>query len=173
MPLLVEIKARCADPDVVRKILLENKADYQGLDHQIDTYFIVDQGRLKLREGNIENTLIHYSRANQTGPKTSKVSLYKPNPGPAIKEVLTNALGVLIVVDKQREIYFIDNVKFHIDQVAQLGSFMEIEAIDEDNTIGQTELDRQCNYYMNLLGVDAKDLVSNSYSDMLMDVKPA
>jgi len=171
MPLLVEIKARCKHPEKIRNILLEHNADYKGLDHQIDTYFKIDQGRLKLREGNIEHTLIHYHRANQAGPKTSEVSLYKPNPDSTIKTVLTNALGILVTVDKKREIYFIDNVKFHIDQVAELGSFMEIEAIDDDGTIGQSRLDEQCKYFMNLLKVDNSSLVSNSYSDMLLEMK--
>ena len=34
-------------------------------------------------------------------------------------------------MDKKREIYFIHNVKFHIDNVKNLGTFIEIEAIDE------------------------------------------
>ncbi|MFT5647501.1 MAG: adenylate cyclase class 2, partial [Aureispira sp.] len=65
----VEIKAKCADIKVLEKILLEHQADYKGLDHQIDTYFNVPNGRLKLREGNIENALIHYDRGNQAKPK--------------------------------------------------------------------------------------------------------
>jgi len=40
---------------------------FQGLDHQIDTYFNVQKGRLKLREGNIENSLINYDRKNVSG----------------------------------------------------------------------------------------------------------
>ena len=47
-------------------------------------------------------------------------------------------------MDKQREIYFIDNVKFHIDDVKELGAFMEIEAIDEQGKFTQAELQQQC-----------------------------
>ncbi len=75
MPTLVEIKAKCNDPQNVHQILKAHNADYKGIDHQVDTYFGVPKGRLKLREGNIENTLIHYHRPNQEGPKTSAVSL--------------------------------------------------------------------------------------------------
>ena len=60
MHLNVEIKAKCSDPKRVRNILESKGAEYRGLDHQIDTYFRVPNGRLKLREGNIENALIFY-----------------------------------------------------------------------------------------------------------------
>lgn len=36
----------------------------------------------------------------------------------------------LVVVDKMREIYFIDNVKFYFDKVEGFGIFVEIEVID-------------------------------------------
>ena len=61
--LSLEIKARCPDPGRIRAILKAQKARFQGLDPQSDTYFRVPSGRLKLREGNIENALIHYKRA--------------------------------------------------------------------------------------------------------------
>jgi predicted adenylyl cyclase CyaB len=77
-------------------------------------------------------------------------------------------LGVLVVVDKEREIYFIDNVKFHLDKVKNLGNFVEIEAIDNKN-IGKEKLLKQCNEYMKLFSIDKKDLIAESYSDMLLD----
>ena len=72
----VEIKARRSDAERVRAILRELGADYRGTDRQTDTYFEAATGRLKLREGDIENSLIYYERADEAGPKQSKVSLY-------------------------------------------------------------------------------------------------
>jgi adenylate cyclase, class 2 len=60
--LIVEIKARCSDPEKIRTILRARGARFAGLDHQVDTYFRVSAGRLKLREGKIENALIFYCR---------------------------------------------------------------------------------------------------------------
>ena len=54
----VEIKALCSDHERIRCILLEKNADFIGMDHQVDTYFRTVSGRLKLREGTIENNLI-------------------------------------------------------------------------------------------------------------------
>ena len=164
----IEIKARTTEPDRIREILKTNNADFIGVDHQVDTYFKVATGRLKLREGNIENHLIYYERENTGGPKKSSVMLYKNNPGSNLKAILIKSLGVLAVVDKQREIYFIKNVKFHLDNVAGLGSFVEIEAIDKDESIRNEKLLERCNYYLNLLLISKKDLLATSYSDLLL-----
>lgn len=165
----IEIKAYCTNPDRIEQFLIAEKADYKGLDHQIDTYFNIPEGRLKLREGNIENSLIYYKRDNISGPKKSQVQLYKTQPGSGLKEVLLQALGTKIIVDKKRKIYFIENIKFHIDQVKGLGSFVEIEAIDKQGTIGQTKLEAQCARYITKFGIKKNDLISHSYSDLLLE----
>jgi len=168
MHLNVEIKAKCSDPRRVRDILESKGAEYKGLDHQIDTYFRVQNGRLKLREGDIENALIFYERNNQEGPKDSKVILYSSIPS-SLKDVLLASCGALVVVDKQRHIYFIENVKFHVDLVNGLGSFCEIEAIDNAGDISRDKLLQQCYDYMNQLGIQDSDLISCSYSDLLLE----
>lgn len=169
MPItIIEIKARCSEQDKVRDILKRNNADFKGTDHQIDTYFNVPNGRLKLREGMIENNLIHYERPNQKGPKQSSVLLYRSKPESSLKSLLETSLGVLVVIDKQRELYFIDNIKFHIDTVKDLGTFIEIEAIDEDGSIGKERLQIQCDKYLTLFEIKKSNLIALSYSDLLL-----
>lgn len=167
MPLNIEIKAKCYDQEAIRTILMGKHADYKGTDHQIDTYFVVPNGRLKLRQGSIENNLIHYNRSDQSGPKTSEVTLYPCPESEQLHATLSKALGIKIVVDKQREIYFIDNVKFHLDKVDKLGTFVEIEAIDTDGSIDAEQLHEQCNYYLDLFNIKEEHLITHSYSDLL------
>ena len=163
----IEIKARCSDSDSIEKMLFEENAEFIGTDHQIDTYFNVSNGRLKLREGNIENALIHYNRENISGPKKSEVLLYKSKPGSALKDILSKSIGVKVVVDKVRKIFFIDNIKFHLDNVKGLGSFVEIEAIDKNGTIGQAKLFEQCQQYLKKFGINEDEFIPDSYSDLL------
>lgn len=165
----IEIKARCSNPENIEQILLDENANFKGLDHQIDTYFNVPKGRLKLREGNIENSLIFYERENISGPKKSQVQLYKTQSESGLKEVLYHSLGINIIVDKKRKIFFIENIKFHIDEVKGLGSFVEIEAIDKHGTIGQTKLEAQCDRYIKKFAIDNNELISVSYSDLLLN----
>ncbi len=165
----IEIKAICNDTENIRKILHDKGADFKGIDHQIDTYFQVPNGRLKLREGNIEYSLVYYDREDISGPKRSDVVYYHPNKNVPVKELLVKALGKLITVEKKREIYYIENIKFHIDEVEELGSFVEIEAIDETGIISAEQLYRQCTEYLKLFKIKKSDLLKNSYSDMLLE----
>ena len=171
----VEIKARCSNHQTIREILHTRHADCRGTDHQIDTYFKVNHGRFKLREGNIENALIYYEREDQEGPKQSSVTLVPTTPGSPLKALFTQALGILMVVEKRRDIYFIDNVKFHLDKVEGLGTFVEIEAIDYDVTIGSERLLTQCHTFLALFNIQPDQMIAVSYSDLLLSagVPPA
>jgi predicted adenylyl cyclase CyaB len=162
-----ETKARCSDLAEAEEKLREYGPRFVGEDRQVDTYFNVNHGRLKLREGNIENALIHYLREDVAGARQSTVLLYQHQPDGNLKKILSAALGVKTVVDKKRKIYFIDQVKFHFDQVQGLGSFVEIEAIDRDGSIGLEKLRQQCAFYIDVLGIQPSDHLAGSYSDML------
>ena len=163
----VEIKARTNSPAIVRNYLLDHQADFRGVDEQTDTYFNVPNGRLKLREGNIENNLICYDRNDQAGPKNSRFNLVKIEDVKGLKEVLAKSCGIKMIVKKKREIYYINNVKFHIDEVPGLGSFIEIEAGNIVVKKTEAELLEQCNFYLKEFQVRESDLVAVSYSDML------
>ena len=172
MPIIiVEFKAVCTDTAAKESILLQYHPRFAGEDHQIDTYFNVSSGRLKLREGIIENALIQYERNNELNSKKSSVLLYKHAPDKSLKEILIHSLGIKAIVDKKRKIYFIDNVKFHFDTVNELGSFIEVEAIDEDGTIGEAKLTEQCNFYKSLFDIQQNDLIAVSYSDLIIEKK--
>ncbi|RMF27945.1 MAG: class IV adenylate cyclase [Bacteroidetes bacterium] len=169
MPLNVEIKARCPELEPLRARLAALKARFVGTDLQEDTYFHVPHGRLKLREGRIENHLIHYLRPDRAEAKPSEVTLLPAEPGSPLKALLGKALGVWQVVRKRREIYFIDDVKFHLDEVDGLGTFVEIEAIAWDGEKDEAALRRQCLAFMEALGIARETLVEGSYSDLLLE----
>lgn len=170
MPFLnVEIKARCSNATFIRNYLVSKHADFKGVDKQTDTYFNVQHGRLKLREGKIENNLIFYNRVDTAGPKHSHFKLVKVEDAMGLKEALTDSIGVKVVVVKNREIYYIENVKFHLDEVPGLGSFVEIEAGNILADLSQEELKEQCDFYIKELGIKEEDMISNSYSDMLLN----
>lgn len=166
-----EFKARHQDILEAEYKLQQQSPHFAGEDHQIDTYFHVPNGRLKLREGNIEQALIFYQRSNVAGAKQSDVILYQHKADESLKQLLTRSLGIKTVVDKKRRIYFIDNVKFHFDTVEGLGTFVEVEAIDKDGSIGLEKLQEQCRHYQQLLGVKEDNFLADSYSDMLLAKK--
>lgn len=169
MPYLnIEIKSKCDNPAFIRNYLLQHGAIFKGLDEQTDTYFNVLRGRFKLREGNIENNLIFYEREDQHGPKSSNFHLLKVTDSNGLKEILKRSIGIKVEVKKKREIYYIENVKFHIDEVPGLGSFIEIEAGNLLADVSKKKLKEQCDFYMKEFGINKEDLIAESYSDMLM-----
>ncbi len=163
-----EFKAKATELDNLEKKLLTLDPKFIGEDNQVDTYFNVNSGRLKLREGNIENSLIYYERTNTAGAKQSDILLYHHSPDKALKEILIKSNGIKVVVDKRRRIYFIDNVKFHFDFVEGLGTFVEVEAIDMNGDIGVKVLKQQCEFYAAFFGIATTDYIAFSYSDMIL-----
>lgn len=164
----IEVKAKTARASEIRNYLLAQKAEFRGTDVQTDTYFNVSSGRLKLREGNIENSLIFYRREDTSGLKHSDFELFPVNDGNSLKRILTEAIGVKIIVRKCREIYYIRNVKFHLDRLEGLGEFVEIEATNMKFDFSVDELREQCSFYMHEFGVTEDHLIPGSYSDMLL-----
>lgn len=166
----IEIKAQVVDLKPYRETLQVLGAAFCGTDWQVDTYFKVPQGRLKLREGNIEHALIYYQRPNQKEPKPSEVILIQLTDSTQWKALLTAALSILIVVSKRREIYFLGNLKIHLDEIEGLGCFVEIEAIG-DGKLSAAQLYEQCAALMNRLGIESTALCADSYSDMLLKIR--
>jgi adenylate cyclase class 2 len=163
---IFEFKARLRNDARVRAALRKLRARYIGTDHQVDTYFRVPGGRLKVRQGRIENALIFYRRSNAPRARQSKVEMMMLSRRNSIREILTAALGVLVVVDKRREIYFVGNVKIHLDRVRRLGKFAEVEAISRGGSLAKVR--DQARKFQKLLGIAASDIVPQSYSDLIL-----
>lgn len=175
----IEIKARCNDISVVIDYLDKNPLFVkQGLDHQTDTYYNTINGtRLKMREGNVENALVSYKRDNQLGPKNSDIVLHhfgidysSVKTIDNLKDILNHSLGTLVVVNKYRHIYWNDkdNVKIHVDEVDNLGNFVEIEVMDFTGNRDKLEMQELCEFYIDQFTLH-HGLISNSYSDLLLD----
>ena len=164
----IEIKAKCFHPERVEAFLFAHDAKFIGVDLQKDTYFNIPNGRLKLRQGNIENNLIFYNRNNEKGPKQSNFQVATVTNPFELENLLNEALGTKAIVEKRRKIFFLDNVKVHLDDVSGLGNFLEIEASNIFNSeIPVAILYHQCTELMHQLNIREEDLINNSYSDML------
>ena len=161
-----EFKARMRDPAHVRATLKRLRARSVGTDHQIDTYFRVPAGRLKVREGRLENSLIFYQRTNTARARRSAVELMLLPRRNSVRSMLARALGVLVVVDKRRQIYFAGNVKIHLDRVLSLGTFLEVEAMTRTGDIRKVRA--QAAKFQKLFAVSRGDIVPFSYSDLML-----
>jgi adenylate cyclase class 2 len=160
------IKARFADLVMAQAKLLSLGARFVGEDVQTDTYFRVPMGKMKLREGNIENLLTHYLRENVDGKMKTTIFLYEWNPSAETIQHHTSNLTQIGKVIKRRRIFFIDNVKFHLDVLESGSRFLEIEAIDREGTLGLDHIRTQASEYARILGIRQEDVLPHSYIDM-------
>lgn len=168
MPANVEIKARISSVDDLLPLAqaLSDDKHLQRI-HQDDSFFAVPHGRLKLRVfGDGTGELIHYHRADASGPKLSDYVLV-PVPEPeSLREALARACGLIGRVRKHRILALVGPTRIHLDQVEGLGDFLELEV-----TLGGglTEAEGQAIAHdlMHRLGVAPGQLVQGAYLDLL------
>ncbi len=84
---------------------------------------------------------------------------------------MTKQFGIKIVVNKKRKIYFIENIKFHFDIVENLGTFIEVEAIDNNEKFDIKKLKNQCDKFFNFFELEQNQIIKDSYSDLILNLK--
>lgn len=169
----IEIKARCENLARARTVADKCKTKYLGHLHQIDTYFPTLQGRLKLREITSDSeppraVLIPYSKSYEKAPTKSDYQLLEAKDPKAVKELFSKLLGTDFVVEKQREVFLIDNVRVHLDDVKDLGTFLEFEAVFEIDTEENRQHERRkVEELMQTFEIKVGDLVTDGYLTLL------
>lgn len=167
MPRNVEIKARLPRRADVEDRIAALADSGPVVLQQVDHFYRVPEGRLKLREINGEHAeLIFYHRADMAGPKTSDYRRV-PIAHPAdLGQLLGEALQVVGTVKKTRTLYLIGQTRIHLDEVDSLGDYLELEVVLEAT---QTESIGQAIALevMTKLGICQEYLVEGAYIDHL------
>ena len=162
----VELKA--LDPDPARSLAVcrDLGAEDRGVLRQRDTYFRAREGRLKLREEEPGGAaLIQYDRPDAAAARESRYRL-APVPDPdTLRASLDAALGTLVVVDKERHLLLWDGVRIHLDTVAGLGSFVELEGVAPPESDLSAEREKVA-HLQDALGIG--EILTDSYSDRLL-----
>jgi adenylate cyclase class IV len=165
MPKNLELKSLYDSLPGAKRIARAIGAVHKGTLRQVDTYFSVRSGRLKLREIDGEKfELIYYERANA---KRSRYSDYRivPLTEPRFaKDIFRILFGISVVVRKKRTLFLYQNARIHIDSVNRLGTFIEFEVVVNRGKKQARELMR---FLRKEFRIDPTSLVGGSYSDML------
>lgn len=124
----VEYKCELRDIRLARAILRELGATFIGVLRQTDTYYRTTSGRLKRRETEGEETeWILYERPDRLKARISNFTIYSHEQA---RERFGNLdMPVRSVVRKVRELWMIRNTRIHLDDVAGLGLFFELESL--------------------------------------------
>jgi predicted adenylyl cyclase CyaB len=163
----IEIKARVEELGDVRKKVASLATGPSQVVDQRDTFFHVTRGRLKVRafaDGSGE--LIAYDRANERGPRQSTYTRVDCHDVAALCEALSGVLQVRGVVSKHREVFMVGRTRIHLDEVENLGSFVELEVVladGESPDAGQLE----ARGLLESLNIPESDLIADAYIDLL------
>ena len=151
-----EAEARAAALGYTRRAIL----------NQRDTFFRVANGKLKLREENGSAVIIFYRRGESGLLMLSDYQIVPVADPARTLRLLEDALGAIAVVEKVRTLMTRDNLRLHLDRVANLGEFGEIEAVIADGD--DPERSRGAvDEILAALGVAPADLIGVSYFEML------
>jgi len=166
----VELKARIDNVTHIVEIVKQIGATLCWEHSQRDTYFTVPADKLKLRQETGKNfsksELIAYKRAHQSSEKVSHYRIYNPSAPEQLIHTLGHILPIDLVVDKVRTLYMWKNVRIHIDQVDQLGDFIEFEAVVSDEC-DQAECEKRVQHLADVLKIRDEQLIACGYYDLM------
>lgn len=167
----VEIKVAVADLDALRRRTEALVEEGPILLDQEDTFFHCPHGRLKLRRFADARPaeLIAYERSDAAGPKESRYVVTPIQDPDGLCQALSLAFGIRGIVRKRRMLYTFGQTRVHLDAVAGLGDFMELEVVlsDEQDTADGTAIARQL---MAELGIAESRVIKHAYIDLLEQV---
>lgn len=167
MPRNIEIKARIENLEslALRVAAIADNGPTEIV--QDDTFFVCQNGRLKLRAfSRDDGQLIFYQRGNQEGPKESFYLLSPTSSPDTLREALSQAYGQSGRVQKHRTLFLVGRTRVHLDDVKDLGQFLELEVVLEDGEPSEAGVE-EANRLMARLGVEQAQLVTGAYVDLL------
>jgi predicted adenylyl cyclase CyaB len=162
----LEAKFRLGDLARAESRAIEIGYARRAILNQRDTFFRVANGKLKLREEDSGAVLIFYRRGNSRRLMLSEYEIAPIADPASTRQMLDAALGTLAVVEKVRILLMRDNVRLHLDRVASLGEFGELEAVipsGDDPERSRGAVDET----LAALGIAPADLIDVSYFEML------
>lgn len=165
----IEMKAVYRDLDSARKIIKDLNSQFLWKDSQVDTYFFTRAGKLKLRQSQLNGSeLLPYFKTDDDGLKRSDYVRLPTQEPELLCSLLDQLLGTKMVVRKIGEVYLIENVRVHLDQVDGLGNFLEFEAVfTEESAEVQNREKRKVEKLMQQFLISPSDLFDGSYPELL------
>jgi adenylate cyclase class IV len=165
----IELKARDPDPSASLEVCRTLGAEDRGEIAQRDTYFAVAHGGLKLREEQPGHPhLIQFQRASEPWERESRYRIIEVSDGVTLCAALAAAIGICGVVAKRRHLLLWQSVRIHLDEVEQLGTFIELEAVVAPPDSDLTHERRLVAELRDALGITDERLVALGYAEQLI-----
>ena len=134
---------------------------------QTDYFFNCESGRLKLRVFDSDSgELIFYTREDGCDPKPSEYFISITQEPAKLLRVLGESHGIKGIVEKTRKLFLTGRTRIHIDQVVDLGDFIEFEVVLSDGEDKDTGI-KEAHQLMELFKIEQSNLIDCAYIDLL------
>jgi adenylate cyclase, class 2 len=165
VPTNLEIKAAYPSAATAKKHAIAIGGKFAGTLAQIDTYYKVGSGRLKLRVINGKRAeLIYYQRANTKRSRYSNYTVLELPNATSAGALFQSLFGIWKIVRKKRVLFLYQNARIHIDTVKGLGTFIEFEVIVN---LGRKQARALMLFLRKQFVVESNSVIAGSYSDMI------
>ncbi|MDD5040436.1 MAG: class IV adenylate cyclase [Patescibacteria group bacterium] len=168
----IELKVKIKDARAIRQRLSQTGCRFVWTMRQVDRYFKYPGARLKLRDvAGHYHELIFYQRPNQRRSRLSTYTVKRLSARDArtAHRILNQLFGTLAIIRKRREFWRYKHTRIHLDTVAQLGTYLELETIARSLSVPAAR--REHTTIKRLLGLDASRAIGSSYSDLLLHMQ--
>ncbi|HEY9246958.1 MAG TPA: class IV adenylate cyclase [Candidatus Methanoperedens sp.] len=171
----IEVKARIEDPKQIERTIISFGAVPIGIENHVDTYYNTDRCdfrntdealRIRAQEG--EYFLTYKGPKMDAVSKTRKEFEVKIEDAAEMGNILSS-LGFYPVatIVKKRKKYKMEDLSIALDEVRNLGYFMEIE-IQAKNPSKHEEKVGKIFKFIEKLGINKSSTVRESYLEMLL-----
>lgn len=160
----LELKIKVDEHNFVEQILKESNAEFIDTLNQKDIYYKYDNGLLKLRNVNGNGELIKYNRDELSSERWSDYEILNVDPEKA-ELFFRDVLKEEAVVKKVRKLWLYKNTRVHLDEVEQLGNFVELETVVKESL---EEARKIFDETVELLKLDLSKQLKTSYRTLLM-----
>jgi len=164
VPTNLELKISVTSHQSLKEILEQIGAENRGILKQKDVYYSTPNGLLKLRIENKNESLIFYNRNEKDKNRWSDFEVLEFAKGKGEK-FFNNLFDVEVIVKKERELFYYDDTRIHLDTVKSLGKFLELETLVIN---GKVDAKKRFEKIISLLKLDESKQIRKSYRDLLI-----
>jgi len=165
MPVNLEIKIPVKNFKKLIAIIEKKGGQKIYSSRQIDIYYKLNNGRLKIRNSSGEKSIIYYKRIEDGSERRSDFETIKVDKPDKWIKLFDKFLERLTVVDKHRTLYHLYNTRIHFDKVKGLGNFVELET---KVVKGKQKARKEFQKILELLKLNPEKQILNSYSDLIL-----
>jgi len=161
----IELKVEIKDFSDVLNILKGKNVELNKVLNQRDIYYKHPLGLLKLRIYDGKGELIFYQRDEATKDRVSNYHILHVEPKQA-EDYFQRIFEIEAEVVKVRKLYIYKNTRIHLDEVNNLGKFLELETVVKDDI---EEGKKEFEEVVKLLELDVSSQIKSSYRTLMLN----